>query len=100
MSNWSGSCWSTRSIPASAVRAEVELDFILRRRRSGKIDSGWNGFQWHNTDDSINCVYSFSRYAKDGEGILGDDEHDPQPLPDYRVGVPACSHYELILDSD
>ncbi|MHB8962788.1 MAG: alpha amylase C-terminal domain-containing protein [Saccharofermentanales bacterium] len=72
----------------------------LDQKALWEVDTGWDGFQWHNSDDSANCIYSFSRYARNGEGILVMMNMTPNPVHGYRVGVPACRYYEVILDSD
>ncbi|MHB1453703.1 MAG: 1,4-alpha-glucan branching protein GlgB [Saccharofermentanales bacterium] len=72
----------------------------LAQKALWDIDTGWDGFQWHNSDDSANCIYSFSRYSRNGEGILVMLNMTPNPLPEYRVGIPSCGYYEVILDSD
>ncbi len=72
----------------------------LANRALWEQDGGWDGFRWHNADDASNSVYSFSRIAKNGDEILAVLNLTPAPLTGYRIGVPACDCYEVILDSD
>jgi len=63
-------------------------------------DATWTGFEWINADDAYRSIYSFVRYAKNGDGLLFVCNFTPMTYEDYQVGVPCDTTYKLILNSD
>ena len=75
--------WLYRNSPATAQR-----------------DNNPMTFEWINADDADRSIYSFIRWAPDGEGnLLFVFNFTPEEWPDYRVGVPRAGRYERVLTS-
>ena len=59
------------------------------------------GFEWINADDDVRSIFSFVRHSKDGKSnLLFVINFTPIARPDFRIGVPKCKQYRLILNSD
>jgi len=59
------------------------------------------GFEWINADDDVRSIFSFVRHSKDGKSnLLFVMNFTPIARPDFRIGVPKCKQYRLILNSD
>lgn len=66
-----------------------------------RIDNSWNGFEWLNADDRDRSVYSFFRKDETGKkNLLFVLNLTPVEWKDYKVGVPKCKKYKLVLNSD
>ena len=60
-----------------------------------------DGFTWIDTDDADNSVISFIRSAGDQSGdLVCVLNFTPQTIENYRVGLPAPGHYQIIFNSD
>ena len=65
-----------------------------------KADSGFDGFEWINADDSDRSVYSFLRKDNSGKKrLLFVINLTPMEWKDFEIGVPEEGTYKLLLDS-
>ena len=65
------------------------------------VDYGWKGFEWLDSQDADNSVYSFVRRARDTDDFLIFIINlTPLPRHAYRIGVPKDGFYREILNSD
>ena len=65
-----------------------------------QADSGWEGFEWMNADDTGRSTYSFIRKSPDAQKkLLFVLNMSPTAIPDYEVGVPEKGKYRLLLNS-
>lgn len=59
------------------------------------------GFTWLAADDDENSVLSMVRYAEDRDDhIIAITNLTPQTRDGYRIGVPANTEYQVVLNSD
>ena len=59
------------------------------------------GFEWINPNDNFRSIFSFVRHSENGKSnLLFVINFTPVARPDYRVGVPRCKQYRLVLNSD
>ena len=64
-------------------------------------DYSWAGFEWMNADDKENSVYSFVRKSATGRNsLLFVLNMTPVKREGYRVALPKCKKYRLLLNSD
>lgn len=64
-------------------------------------DSGWEGFEWIDANDSDNSVLSFIRKSPSSqETVLCVFNFTPVPRHNYKVGVDRKGVWEEILNSD
>ena len=64
-------------------------------------DSGWEGFEWIDANDSDNSVLSFIRKSPSSqETVLCVFNFTPVPRHNYKVGVDCKGVWEEILNSD
>ena len=77
-------------------------DLLHLYRRSHALwqeDRGFAGFEWLGVDDSSRSIFSFARYSHDRRHpLIFTVNFTPMERGDYRLGVPAKGHYELVLD--
>ena len=60
-----------------------------------------SGFEWIDADDGNRSLFSFMRKDEDGKGnLIFICNFTPNPIEDYRVGVPYNTQYREILNSD
>lgn len=65
-----------------------------------QIEKSWEGFNWKVPDDAANNIIAFSRYDKEGKGILVIINFAPVERPDYQISLGSKRRYDLILNSD
>lgn len=65
-----------------------------------ECESGWEGFQWINPDDSERNIVSFRRKDKKGEEIIAICNFAPVLREGYVIGVPETGYYKEIFNSD
>ena len=66
-----------------------------------EVDHGWKGFEWLDSQDADNSIFSFVRKAKDADDFLIFIINlTPVPRLGYRIGVPREGFYREILNSD
>ncbi|NCA98692.1 MAG: 1,4-alpha-glucan branching protein GlgB [Clostridia bacterium] len=64
-------------------------------------DHDWSGFEWISADDADNSVYIFARKAlAEDKLVVTVINLTPNPLPQYRFGVPRPGTYKILLNSD
>lgn len=65
------------------------------------IESSWEGFDWIDFQDSESSVVSFLRKGRDAEEqIVCVLNLTPTPRNGYRIGIPQCGNWEVILNTD
>ena len=89
--------------PHAGVMALVgELNRLYRTEpalHEGDCTPG--GQDWVDANDATNSVYSFLRVPTDGhDRILCVTNFTPQPLRDYRIGVPGPGYWQELLNTD
>ena len=65
-----------------------------------ELDSSPEGFSWIEADDAANSIYSFCRYARNGQTIVVAINFTPVVRYDYQIGVPYAGQYVELLNSD
>jgi 1,4-alpha-glucan branching enzyme len=65
-----------------------------------ELDFQGDGFAWIDCHDSANSVLCWLRRARDGSFVAIAANFTPQPLGDYRIGVPAAGAYVEVLNTD
>lgn len=63
-------------------------------------DCNPEGFRWINHDDAERSVFSFARFADNGDVIVVVSNMVPNTYEHYRLGVPSAGAYEVLLNSD
>ena len=58
------------------------------------------GFQWIVGDDAQNSAFSFVRWGEGGEPIVAAFNMTPNPLHDYRMGLPRAGTWMEVLNTD
>ncbi|WP_185156431.1 1,4-alpha-glucan branching protein GlgB [Chryseobacterium sp. Tr-659] len=59
-----------------------------------------NGFEWVEADDLENSVYVYLRKAKRRDEIMMIVLNLAPKVLDYKIGIPAGTHWEVVLSSD
>lgn len=59
-----------------------------------------NGFEWVEADDLENSVYIYLRKGKKRDNIMMVVLNLAPKVLDYKIGIPAGTHWEVILNSD
>ncbi|MEN5307513.1 1,4-alpha-glucan branching protein GlgB [Chryseobacterium cucumeris] len=59
-----------------------------------------NGFEWVEADDLENSVYVYLRKGKKKDDVLMVALNLAPKVLDYKIGIPAGTHWEVILNSD
>jgi len=65
-----------------------------------ELDSSADGFSWIEADDAANSIYSFCRYARNGQTIVVALNFTPVVRYEYQIGVPHAGEYVELLNSD
>jgi 1,4-alpha-glucan branching enzyme len=65
-----------------------------------ELDCSADGFSWIDADDADHSIYTFCRFARNGETILVVLNFTPEPQYDYGVGVPHAGKFVELLNSD
>ncbi len=65
-----------------------------------ELDCSADGFSWIDADDADHSIYSFCRFARNGETIVVVLNFTPEPQYDYGVGVPHAGRLVELLNSD
>jgi alpha-1,4-glucan:alpha-1,4-glucan 6-glycosyltransferase len=64
-------------------------------------DTGWDGFQWINPNDSDRSIISYIRHGeKEEDDVIVVCNFTPVVWEDYIIGVPEKGEYREILNSD
>jgi len=64
------------------------------------LDFSQDGFNWIDCNDSDQSILALLRYDREGNHIIGLFNFTPVPRENYRIGVPAASSYQEILNTD
>lgn len=59
-----------------------------------------NGFEWVEADDLENSVYVYLRKGKKKDDVLMVALNLAPNVLDYKIGIPAGTHWEVVLNSD
>ncbi|QRA42958.1 1,4-alpha-glucan branching protein GlgB [Chryseobacterium cucumeris] len=59
-----------------------------------------NGFEWVEADDLENSVYVYLRKGKRKDDVLMVALNLAPNVLDYKIGIPAGTHWEVVLNSD
>ncbi|KYH05114.1 glycogen-branching enzyme [Chryseobacterium cucumeris] len=59
-----------------------------------------NGFEWVEADDLENSVYVYLRKGKKKDDVLMVALNLAPKVLDYKIGIPAGTHWEVVLNSD
>lgn len=59
-----------------------------------------HGFEWVEADDLENSVYVYLRKGKRKDGVAMVALNLAPKVLDYKIGIPAGTHWEVILNSD
>jgi 1,4-alpha-glucan branching enzyme len=65
-----------------------------------ELDCDPKGYEWRLQDADEASILAHERISEEGERILVISNFTPVPHEAFRLGVPAQSHYELLLNSD
>ncbi|MCF6289574.1 MAG: 1,4-alpha-glucan branching protein GlgB [Desulfobacterales bacterium] len=66
-----------------------------------EVDFSDQGFRWMDFQDADNSVIVFVRFARDQrDHLVCALNFTPQTLDDYKIGVPANRHYQVVFNSD
>jgi 1,4-alpha-glucan branching enzyme len=79
-----------------------DLNRLYREQKAlNQFDFSSEGFQWIDCHDSEQSVLSFIRRGKEEQDtIICIFNFTPVPRESYRIGVPAATHYEEVLNTD
>ena len=77
-----------------------DLLHLYRRNPSlWQEDRGFAGFEWMGVDDRDRSIFSFARFGHDRRHpLIFTVNFTPVARDDYRLGLPAGGHYELVLN--
>jgi 1,4-alpha-glucan branching enzyme len=85
---------------ASHLAFVERLGNVYRQRPSlWRGDESWDGFSWIDIADRQNSVIAYMRCDADERTVVVLNL-TPVPREGYRIGVPAKTRYEVILNSD
>lgn len=59
-----------------------------------------SGFCWLDHDNAEQSIYSFVRYAKNGDAVVVVNNFTPQVHQNFRIGVPSQGQYKTLFNSD
>ena len=65
-----------------------------------QADNNQDGFDWIVVDDRDACIVIFTRWAKDGNGLVSISNFSPVPHHHYRVALPQGKQWQVILNTD
>jgi 1,4-alpha-glucan branching enzyme len=66
-----------------------------------EVDYDWQGFEWIDSNDADNSVFSFIRRAGNQDDLLVFIINlTPVPRHGYRIGVPKDGYYRELMNSD
>ena len=66
-----------------------------------ELDNKPSGFQWLDENNAQQSIFSFIRFAKDlTEHVVVVSNMTPNPVQEFRVGVPSHHDYRVIFNSD
>ncbi|PKF81297.1 1,4-alpha-glucan branching enzyme [Vibrio sp. vnigr-6D03] len=78
-----------------------DLNFLYRNEKAlHDQDSHPNGFEWRLQDAKEASVLAHERIAENGDRILIISNFTPVPHERFRLGVPNCGTYTLLLNTD
>ncbi|MCA8997193.1 MAG: 1,4-alpha-glucan branching protein GlgB [Planctomycetaceae bacterium] len=96
--------WALESIDkhAGMKRFVKDLNHLIQNHPAlHERDHTPDGFAWIQADDSVNSVYAFGRFSKDGkEKLVVVMNMTPVPREGYVVGVPEEGFYKELFNSD
>ena len=72
----------------------------LHKNSFWQIDNDWQGFQWLEPDDHQSSVTSFFRSNKEDQHIIVACNFSEIYYKGYRLGVPECGLYHVVLNSN
>ena len=65
-----------------------------------QLDHNSDGFKWIDVNNSEQSIFSFIRFAENGDYLVMVCNFTPEVYHDYKVGVPTHDRYREILNSD
>jgi 1,4-alpha-glucan branching enzyme len=78
-----------------------DLNTVMRSRTPlHEMDHSADGFRWIDFRDTDQTVVSFRRMDPEGREVICVFNFTPVPRQGYRLGVPSCSFYAEILNTD
>lgn len=96
--------WFMLEYPAHKQMRDFVRDlnhFYLETPALWENDHDWDGFQWVQTGDNENCIFSFLRFnEKSDQAILCVLNMTPAVLDDYTLELPISGDFHLVLNSD
>lgn len=63
-------------------------------------DHEYDGFEWIDVNNAAQCMLSFQRQGLNGNKIIAICNFSRESYSSYRIGVPECGKFELLLNSD
>ncbi len=83
------------------LRLVRDLNHLYRRQPAlYENDFTPEGFSWINANDNDNSVFSFLRYAENGDFIVIISNFTPVVRHGFQIGVPVPGEYREIFNSD
>ena len=95
--------WHLCSEPLHAGMQTMVRDLnrlYVRTPALHEMDFEGPGFEWSDWNDSENSVFSWIRYARNGDIVVVVANLTPVVRPDYRVGVPMGGSYAELINTD
>ena len=74
--------------------------FYLNNPPLWQVDDSWEGFRWLVADDNQQNIIVFMRTDEKGDSLVVACNFSGVMRKNYRVGVPAAHHYEVVFCSD
>ena len=74
--------------------------FYYRSKPLWQLDHHPDGFKWIDVDNSKQSIFSFIRFAEDGDYLIMICNFTPEVYHNYQVGVPPHDKYREVLNSD
>ena len=74
--------------------------FYHRSKPLWQQDHHPNGFSWIDADNNEQSIFSFVRFAENGECLVMICNFTPETYHGYKVGVPNHDRYREVLNSD
>jgi 1,4-alpha-glucan branching enzyme len=65
-----------------------------------EVDFDGAGFEWSDWSDRDNSVFSWIRYARNGDAIIVAANFTPLVRHNYRIGVPKGGTYAELINTD
>jgi len=95
--------WNALERDEHAKMGQFSKDFLKFYHETGalwELDHHPFGFSWIDPNNEVKSIFSYIRFAKNGDHLIVICNFSPDPYPSYKIGVPQQQQYIEIVNSD